>query len=169
MRNRKILGVMGTISRQVSKGSPSARKRWISIVAIGLLVLVLLGSVTLVGASIYFSNRILQVPDYTTPVYDTPVLAVSETSVTLKRKVNNDNADPGQVFEIEWPAGYALVGSILSSDQNAVTRQILQKTGPLSTGTLVFWTRYVYTGQLRSSLGVAMKDVKETDALGTMP
>jgi pimeloyl-ACP methyl ester carboxylesterase len=157
------------ISKKVSKGSPSARKRWISIVATGLLVLVLLGLVTLVGASIYFSNRILEVPDYTTPVYNVPVLAVSETSVTLKRMENNDNADPGQVFQIEWPAGYALVGSILSLDQNTVTRQIVQKTGPLSPGTLVFWTRYVYTGQLRKSLGVAMKDVQVPAPLGPMP
>lgn len=147
----------------------TARKRWISIVAIGLLVLVLFGLVALVGASIYFSNMILQVPDYTTPVYNTPVLAVSDTSVTLKRLANNDNADPGQMFEIEWPTGYALVGSILSSDQNTVTRQLVQKSGPLSVGTLVFWTRYVYTGQLRNSLGVAIKDVQVPDPLGPMP
>lgn len=78
------------------------RKRLISIAVIVLLVLVLLGSGTLLGASIYFSNSILQVPDYTTPMYDTPVLAVSGTTVTLKRM--GDDMHPGE-FEIEWPAG----------------------------------------------------------------
>src|SRR5436190_7436304 len=103
-----VLGVISMISKQVSKGFPSARKRWISVVVIGLLVLILLGLVALVGASFYFSNKILEVPDFTTPVYDTPVLAVSETSVTLKRM--NDDAHTGQMFEIEWRGGYALVG-----------------------------------------------------------
>jgi pimeloyl-ACP methyl ester carboxylesterase len=75
---------------------------------------------------------------------------------------------PG-VFQIEWPAGQALVGPVLSIDRNSVTRPLLQKTGPLATGTLVFWTRYVYTGQMKNSLGLAMSDVRVPDQLGTMP
>ena len=84
-------------------------------------------------------------PDYTTPTYDTPVLAVSDTSVTLKRM--GDDMHPGE-FEIEWPAGQALVGPTLTFDHNSVTRQLLLKTAPLSAGTSVFWTRYVYMGQI---------------------
>jgi pimeloyl-ACP methyl ester carboxylesterase len=142
------------------------RKRLISIGVIVLLVLVLLGSSTLLGASIYFSNSILLVPDYTTPIYDTPVLAVSKTTVTLKRM--GDDMHPGE-FEIEWPAGQALVGTVLSFDHNSVTRQLLMKTDPLSTGTPVFWTRYVYTGQIKNSLGLAISDVQVSDPLGSMP
>ena len=70
---------------------------------------------------------------------------------------------------VEWSAGQALVGPILSLDHNSVTRQLLQKTGPLSTGTLVFWTRYVYTGQMKDSLGLAISDVWVPDPLGAMP
>src|SRR5579859_1245098 len=153
-----------------SNGSPLApkrpRRRLISITVIALLVLVLLGAGALLGASIYFSNMILLVPDYTTPIYNTPVLAVSETTVTLKRM--GDDLHPG-VFEIEWSAGQALVGPVISSNQNSVTRQLLQKTGPLSTGTSVFWTRYVYTGQIKNSLGLAISDVQVPDPLGAMP
>jgi uncharacterized protein len=149
--------------------SPSApkrpRKRQVSIAVIVLVVLILSGSGTLLGASIYFSNMILVVPDYTTPMYNTPVLAVSGTTVTLKRM--GDDMHPGE-FEIEWSAGQALVGPLLSFDHNAVTRQLLQKTGPLSTGTFVFWTRYVYTGQIKNSLGLAISDVRVPDPLGTM-
>jgi len=153
-----------------SNGSPLApkrpRRRLISITVIALLVLVLLGAGALLGASIYFSNMILLVPDYTTPIYNTPVLAVSETTVTLKRM--GDDLHPG-VFEIEWPAGQALVGPVLTSNQNSVTRQLLEKTGPLATGASVFWTRYVYTGQIRNSLGLAISNVGVPDPLGTMP
>jgi len=161
---------MSTRAKKISHGSPSApkrlRKRLISIAVIVLLVLVLLGSGTLLAASFYFSDSILQVADVTTPIYDTPVLAVSETTVALKRM--GDDMHPGE-FEIEWPAGQALVGPVLSFDHNSVTRQLLQKTGPLSTGTSVFWTRYVYSGQIKNSLGLTISDVRVRDPLGAMP
>jgi uncharacterized protein len=143
------------------------RKHWIFIIAIVLLVLVLLaGSIILLIDSIRFSDKILLVPDYTTPTYDTPVLAVSDTSVTLKRM--GDDMHPGE-FEIEWPAGQALVGPTLSFDHNSVTRQLLLKTAPLSAGTSVFWTRYVYIGQIRNSLGLPISTVQVPDPLGAMP
>src|ERR1700687_6064494 len=161
---------MSIRTKKISNESLSApkrsRKRLVSIAVIVLAVLVLLGSGTLLGASIYFSNSILQVPDYTTPMYDTPVLAVSETTVTLKRM--GDDMHPGE-FEIEWPAGQALVGPTLSFDHNSVTRQLLLKTAPLSAGTSVFWTRYVYTGQIRNSLGLPISTVQVPDPLGMMP
>ncbi len=161
---------MNIPTKNPSNGSPAAlkssRRRLVFIAVIVLFVLILLGGGALLGASIYFSNMILLVPDYTTPMYNTPVLAVSGTTVTLK-SVGGD-MHPG-VFEIEWPAGQALVGPVLSVDSNSVTRQLLQKTGPLSTGASVFWTRYVYTGQIRSSLGLAISNVGVPDPLGTMP
>jgi uncharacterized protein len=154
----------------ISSGTPSAsrppRNRLIVIVGIVLLVLILLAGVALLGASIYFSNMILQVPDFTTPVYDTPVLAVSDTTVTLKRTA--DDVHPGE-FEIEWPAGQALVGSILSSDNNSVTRKLLLKTAPLTKDTSIFWTRYVYIGQIKSTLGLTISNVQVPDPLGAMP
>lgn len=157
---------MSTLAQNIPNASSSAPKRLLLIAVISLLALLLLGVSTLLAASIYFSNIILQVPDYTTPMYNTPVLAVSEKAVTLKRI--GDDARAGE-FEIEWSTGQALVGSILSADQNSVTRQILQKTSPLSVGTSIFWTRYVYTGQIKDSLGLAISSVGVPDPLGTMP
>ncbi len=161
---------MSTHAKEISNKSPSAprrlRKRLIVIVVIVLLVLILLGGGALLGASIYFSNIILQVPDFTTPVYDIPILALSDTTVTLKRM--GDDMHPGE-FEIEWSAGQALVGSILSSDNNSVTRKLLLKTGQLTKDTSIFWTRYVYTGQIKSSLGLTISNVQVPDPLGAMP
>ena len=161
---------MSIPTTNISSGTPSAsrppRNRLIVIVGIVLLVLILLGGVALLGASIYFSNMILQVPDFTTPVYDTPVLAVSDTTVTLKRM--GDDMHPGE-FEIEWSAGQALVGSILSSDTTSVTRKLLLKTAPLTKDTSIFWTRYVYIGQMKSTLGLTISNVQVPDPLGAMP
>jgi uncharacterized protein len=152
--------------QHVSHGSPPTRRRLIFIAGSVVLVLIVLGASALLGVSIYFSNIVLQVPDYTTAIYDTPVLAVSATSVTLKRM--GDDMHPGE-FEIEWSSGQAVVGPVLSSDNNSVTRQLLQQTAPIATGTSVFWTRFVYTGQLKNSLGLAISTVGVPDPLGTMP
>ena len=68
--------------KKISDGVPIApehtRKHWIFIIAIVLLVLVLLaGSIILFIDSIRFLDKILLVLDYTTPTYDTPVLAAA--------------------------------------------------------------------------------------------
>ncbi len=162
---------MSTDVNKISNGFQAApehtRKRWIFIAIIMLVVVALLAAtVILLIDSMRFSDKILSVPDYTTPQYDTPVLAVSATTVTLKRM--GDDMHPG-VFEIRWPAGQALVGATISSDQNSVTRSILLKTAPLSAGTSVFWTRYAYSGQIRNSLGLPLSTVQVPDPLGPMP
>jgi pimeloyl-ACP methyl ester carboxylesterase len=143
------------------------RRRRISIksIIITLLILLLLASGALGGIGVYFSNVILGVV-HDTPTYTLEVTDVSATSVTLQR--TSDSLAPGE-FELEWPAGAAIVGSLLSSDANTVTRQLLQTTAPLSRGTLTFWTRNVYAGALKDSLGLSIKQVQVPDPLGAMP
>jgi pimeloyl-ACP methyl ester carboxylesterase len=178
LKSRKIMsGELSFMSIQTKKTvgtslatSKSWRRRIIKIVSIVLVVLVVSGLGALVGVSIYFSNQILQVQDFTTPKPDIPVLAVTTNTVTLQRGVSGapDVLAPGE-FEIEWSAGQALVGPVLSFDHTSATRKLLQTTGSLPSGTLVFWTRYVYTGQLKNSLGLTINDVRVPDPLGAMP
>ncbi len=141
------------------------RRRIIRIVLVILLAILLLVAAVIGGIGVYFSNAILAVIHYT-PVYNLAVTNVSVKTVTLQR--TSDTQTPGE-FEIEWPAGEAIVGPILSSDASTVTRQLLQKTGPLSRGLLTFWTRRVYSGSLKDSLGLMIKDVQVSDPLGAMP
>jgi fermentation-respiration switch protein FrsA (DUF1100 family) len=142
-----------------------ARRRVFRIVLVILLTILLLVAAVIGGIGVYFSNAILEVIHYT-PVYTLAVTDVSAKTLTLQR--TPDTLTPG-VFEIEWPDGQAIVGPIISSDAHTVTRQLLQTTGPLSRGTLTFWTRRVYSGNLKDSLGLTINDVQVPDPLGAMP
>jgi uncharacterized protein len=155
----------------VSTGAAPGKKRFArrlltrKTLLLTLLTLLLLAAVALGGVSVYFSNMILQVIHYL-PAYSINVTAVGTNTVTFQR--TSDTLAAGE-FEIEWPAGQAIVGSILSSDTSVVTRQLLQTTSPLAPHTLIYWTRNVYAGKLQESLGLTIKDVQVPDPLGTMP
>lgn len=141
------------------------QRRIVRIVLALLLLLLLLSAATIGGIGVYFSNSILEVV-HSTPTYTIAVTAVSAKTVTLQR--TSDTLTPG-VFEIEWPGGQTIVGPILSSNADTVTRQLLQTTKPLSPGTLTYWTRYVYTGTIKDSLGLTITEVQVPAPLGEMP
>ena len=141
------------------------QRRLVRIMLALLLLLLLLSAAAIGGVSFYFSNAILAVTHYT-PTYTLAVTGVGAETVTLQRTA--DTLTPG-VFEIEWPAGQATIGAILSSNASTVTRQLLQSTGALSSGTLTFWTRNVYSGTIKVRLGLKISDVQVPDALGVMP
>ncbi len=130
-----------------------------------LLIVLLLVAAAIGGIGVYFSNAILGVVHYT-PTYTLAVTNVNAKTVTLQR--NSDTLAQGE-FEIEWPAGQAIVGPLISSDTSTVTRQLLQTTGPLSPGMLTYWTRNVYAGKLKDSLRLTINDVQVPDPLGAMP
>lgn len=159
--NQAIIPTLGVISST----KKHARWRAFKIALVVLLVLALLGSAAIIGIGVYFSNAILQVIHYT-PTYNIAVTGYSAQAVTLQRTV--DTQMPGE-YEIEWPTGAAIVGPILSSNANSVTRQLLQTTGPLSLGLQIYWTRNVYEGALRGSLGLPFSNVQVSDPLGNMP
>lgn len=147
--------------------APKRPRRWrlLKSLLIMLLVLVLLGGVALGVIGFYFSSQVLEVVHYL-PTYTINVTDVSAHTITLDRTF--DSGHPGE-FQIEWPSGVALVGPVISSTDKTVTRQLLQTSAPLTKGTLVFWTRNVYSGQLRDSLGLQISTVQVQTSLGAMP
>lgn len=154
-----------SISDTPSPARKRPRQRGVRIVLAIFLLLLLLSAAAIGGVSVYFSNAILEVIHYT-PTYTLAVTGVSATTVTLQR--TSDTLKPGE-YEIEWPGGQAIVGPILSSDASTVTRQLLQTSGSLSRGTLTYWTRNVYAGTLKDSLGLTITEVQVPDPLGAMP
>jgi pimeloyl-ACP methyl ester carboxylesterase len=143
-----------------------AKHRRIRIVLISLVAVILLAGVAVVGGEgVYFSNAILEVIHYL-PTYSTAVTDVSTNTVTLQR--TSETQAPGE-FQIDWTGGQAIVGPIISSTASTVTRQILLTTGLLSRGTMTYWTRRVYSGNLKDSLGLSINDVQVPDPLGAMP
>jgi uncharacterized protein len=156
--NKNALAATSLVQKQ-------PHRRVLRVVLITILVLLLLVAAVIGGIGFYFSNAILAVIHYN-PVYTLAVTAVSAKTVTLQR--TSDTLTAGE-FEIEWPAGQAIVGPILSSDAQTVTRQLLETTGPLSRGTLTFWLRRVYAGMLKDHLGLTINDVQVPDPLGDMP
>src|SRR5436305_1624652 len=141
------------------------RYRVVRVVLGILLVVVLLAGTVVGGISVYFSSVILQVIHYL-PTYSLAVTAVGVDTVTLQRTA--ETQAPG-VFEIDWPSGQAIVSPMTTSDASTVTRQLLHMTGPLSRGTLSYWTRRVYSGGLKESLGLSINEVQIKGQLGMMP
>jgi pimeloyl-ACP methyl ester carboxylesterase len=153
------------IGANASRDTKRPTRRLVKALLLILLSLLLLGVLALGGISVYFSNMILQVIHYL-PAYTVPVTGVSASTITFQP--SSDTLSPGE-FQIEWPTGEAIVGPILSTSTGSVTRQLLRTTGPLATGTSIYWTRNVYSGALQGSLGLPIGHVQVPDAPGPMP
>ena len=136
------------------------KKTLLTLLALVLLVIIAIG-----GISLYYSN-VLLVVSHGPPSYDIQVIDVTGQTVTLQR--TSDTERPG-VFGIDWAKGDAIVGPIVSSDTNSVTRRLVRSTTPLLSGSMVEWNTVVYKGALKNDLGLTIDDVSVPDPLGPMP
>src|SRR5579859_6057951 len=153
------------IKSSVSGTMVPPQQRVFRVVLTVVIIILILAVVAIGGIGVYFSNAILGVVHYT-PTYTLAVTNVSAKTVTLQS--NSSTLALGE-FELEWPAGQAVVGSIISSDASTVTRQLLQTNAPLSKGLLTYWTRNVYASKFKDSLGLTISNVQVPDTLGAMP
>lgn len=155
--------------KSISSGTTSSGRkklqRSIKIILAIILILLLLSSAAIGAVSFYFSNAILQVIHYT-PTYNLAVTGIDTKTLTIQRTATT--LTPGE-FEIEWPGGQAIVGSILSANASTVTRQLLETTAPLSPGMLTYWTKNVYEGALKDRLGLPISNLQIPDPPGAMP
>ena len=144
-----------------------SKPRLLSLQGILLILfsLLLLSVIVYGGIGFYFS-KVLLMPVSQPITYTLESTQVSAHTLTLPR--TPDTRQPG-TFGITWTDGQAIVGDIVTQDQNTVTRQLLQTTAPLASHTLVAWNRSVYLQGLRDTLGLKISTVQVPDALGMMP
>ncbi|WP_323189283.1 hypothetical protein [Kitasatospora sp. NBC_00240] len=96
------------------------------------------------------------------------VLGLAAGRVTLTRTV--ETARPGH-YAIEWGVdGHGVVGEILQSDQQGVTRRLERAdTGTLETGTVVRLTPRVLLGNPTTALGLPFLDTAAVGESGPLP
>lgn len=128
------------------------------------LILILLVLISIVGISWYISNRLLHRTG-NSPSFRIPITDIDTKTVTLQQTANTKR--PG-VFGITGVNGQAIVGPILSSNAETITRELIHSTGELSNAK-VAWNTTVYGGVLRDYLELTIEDVRIPGALGDMP
>jgi alpha-beta hydrolase superfamily lysophospholipase len=130
------------------------------IVFVVLLLLILF--IALVG---WFASSSLQVRTSRPPAM-LRVLAVTKETVTLPRQAKT--AAHG-LAGLVWQGDSAVVGEILESSQQTVTRRIVKATRLPSVGVLVRWNKFVYQGDPQNTLGLAYEEVQIPGPLGNLP
>ena len=136
----------------------------LTIVYVLILLVLILMLFTGIGGWIG-AGRLLRITD----VWYVVTLRLSgatEETVTLPRQV--ETAYDG-IFGIAWQHDYAILGKIVASDTQTVTRRIIKTTQPLSAGLLVTWNIFIYQGDPQRTLGLAYDDVRIPSELGPLP
>jgi alpha-beta hydrolase superfamily lysophospholipase len=139
------------------------RRHWRWLLLAGVAVVAAAGIV--VTLSWHFSSAVL-VPDHSDWPTDITVESVSPARIVLSR--SEDTLRPG-VYGLEWQGGRAIVGDVLSSDDDRVTRQLRSVDGYLVPGMKVAVDPHVYSGNPRTALGLPSTTIGIPDELGPMP
>jgi uncharacterized protein len=130
------------------------------------LVLVIVLIAAGAAASWHFSSAVL-VPDRSGWPPDATVEALSPGRVVLSR--SDATLRPG-VYGLLWQGGHAIVGEVVKSEADSVTRRLRAVQGYyLRPGMKVALDSDVYAGNPRQTLGLPFKDVGIPDELGPMP
>jgi pimeloyl-ACP methyl ester carboxylesterase len=119
------------------------------------------------GVAWYASGRLMAVT-HVRESYPLRVLASDTDAKTVVLRRGTDAAEPG-TFRLAWPGGHAIVGAVISSTSETVTRRISLVDGQLTVGQRVGIESNPYTGNPLTALGLAFSTVSVATALGPMP
>jgi pimeloyl-ACP methyl ester carboxylesterase len=138
-----------------------SRRRWAILAAIAVVVL----AAAVAAAGWHFSSAVL-VPDRSDRAVDVTVESLSPGRVVLKRSADAER--PG-VYGLDWQAGHAIAGAVLSQDGDTVTRRLRAIDGYLAAGMKVAVDADVYAGDPSQALGLRSSTVAIPGELGPMP
>jgi hypothetical protein len=145
----------------VTEERQSRRWRWAIAGVAAVVVLVAVGA----AVSWHFSSAVL-VPDRSDWPRSITVDAMSRGQIVLSR--DEESERPG-VYGLEWQGGHAIIGPVLATAEDSVTRQLRSVRGYLVPRMKVATDTHVYAGNPRQSLGLPYEDVWVKDELGPMP
>jgi uncharacterized protein len=132
------------------------------LAAVALVVIVVVAGAMV---SWHFSSAVL-VPEHSDRPENVNVERLSPGRIVLSRSEGTQR--PG-VYGLDWQAGHAIVGEVLSGDAGTVTRRLNAENGYLAAGMKVTLNPEVYAGDPRQALGLAYADVSIPGELGSMP
>ncbi len=116
-------------------------------------------------ASWTFSSEVL-VPDRSEWSADVTIRAVSPGRIVFSR--SDATTRPG-LYGLDWDAGHAVVGSVVSADSETVTRELHAVHGHLEPETDAGFDTDVYEGNPREARGLPFRAVSISGELGPMP
>lgn len=137
-------------------------RRGLAIAAAGVVILILAG---VAAAGWHFSSAVL-VPDHSSWPPNATVEAVSPGRIVLSR--TDDSERPG-VYGLDWEAGHAIIGPVITGTADTVTRRLRAVRGYLVPGRKVVLDSDVYVGDPEQALGLPFSNVRVRGELGTMP
>jgi uncharacterized protein len=138
------------------------RRRWLVLGAAVVAIAVAIGA----GLAWHFSSTVV-VPDRSAWPQDVTVKALSPGRIVLSR--SDDTLRPG-VYGLLWQGGNAILGEVVSSDADSVTRKIGAVRGYyLRPGMKAALDADVYAGDPRQTLGLPFSTVRVPGELGPMP
>ncbi|HEY7414321.1 MAG TPA: alpha/beta fold hydrolase [Ktedonobacteraceae bacterium] len=133
---------------------------------LALFVLVLLiFPLLLLGLGGWLVSFGLRVPDRR-PQRMRRVLAVTAETITLPRQEVTTSVG---LCSIVWQQGDAMLGEIVASSAQTVTRRIIKASTPPTAGSLVYWHNKVYYENPQSALGLTYEEVRVPGRLGELP
>lgn len=142
--------------------SQGRRKAWVAACAATLLVVALATA----GLVTWHFSSFVVVPDHSPWAQAVDVEAVSPGRIELRRSEPTER--PGY-YGLVWQGGHAIVGPIVESSADRVTRRLHDVRGYLEPGTHAGFDSSVYSGDPRESLGLPFRSVAVPDPLGPMP
>ncbi len=113
----------------------------------------------------HFSSAVL-VPDHSDWPADVSVDSLAPGRIVLSK--SEDTIRPG-VYGIEWRGGRAIVGDVVGSEPDAVTRQLRAVRGYLAPGMEVAVDSNIYAGDPTQALGLPSSTARVAGELGPMP
>ncbi|SRR5579875_2681050 len=137
------------------------------IILVPLLILVVLAAVAIFGLSWFIASKLLMRKS-NTPATNITVIDVMPQTITLTSNKNTQRDGQFGLTEAGETGHAAIVGKILSSSSEAVTRELLANTG-IAKNAQVAWNTNLYVGKLSTDLGLEIRDVAIAGPLGNLP